>query len=96
MKKTDYQTNLINDSETKKQMAAIDREVNEKKAIKEGPFIVFIKKPDGAIENYSAKTLWRLIFSLTIVLQNKYSAYFDKGVVFKIVKGSAGSDQKSV
>ena len=83
MKKTDYQTNLINDTETKKQMAAIDREVNEKEAIKEGPFIVFIKKPDGTIENYSAKTLWRLIFSLTIVLQNKYSAYFDKGIVLR-------------
>jgi hypothetical protein len=96
MKKTDYQTNLINDAETKKQMSAIDREVHEKEAINEGPFIVFIKKPDGTIESYSAKTLWRLIFSLTIALQNKYSAFFEKGIVFKIVKGSAGSDQKSV
>jgi hypothetical protein len=85
---------LIRDPEIKQQMEAIDKEASEKEAKKEGPFIVFIKKSDGTIENYGAQTLWRLVFNLIILLQKKYYGQFEKGIVFKIVRGTAGSDSK--
>jgi len=91
-KTKDIQTNLIGERDYEKQMAKIDREVAEQRAIQEGPFIVFIKKPDGTKEKYQAKTFWRLIFSLGLELEKKYSQLFDQGIIIKIVRGTAGSD----
>jgi len=91
-KTKDIQTNLIGGRDYEKQMAKIDREVAEQRAIQEGPFIVFIKKPDGTKEKYQAETFWRLIFSLGLELEKKYSQLFDQGIIIKIVRGTAGSD----
>lgn len=94
-KKT-IQTTIIKDKEVEKQLTAIDREEKESKAIKEGPFICYIKGNDGIIENFDATSVWRLIFRLGLLLQHKYSGQFEKGIVIKIVRGTTGSDIKSV
>lgn len=49
-----------------------------------GPFVVLIKGQDGTIEKIYAKTWWKLIFSLGIILREKYTSQFDTGVALKI------------
>ena len=79
---------LIPGADQKRQMEKINKAVREEQAIKAGPFIAIIKKPDGTKNTVGARTIWRLIFRLGIELENKYSQLLRDGIIIKVVRGT--------
>lgn len=86
MKPDAVQQTLLDDLESKRQMAEIERDGKERAALADGPYVVYIKRKDGTIQEHRAVSLWRLIFGLTQILDKKYSAQMLEGVTFKIIK----------
>lgn len=87
MLKSKEELNKPEDLKTKidEQMGIMGKNEPVKKEIR-GAFTCFVKEADGKIERIEARSFWRLIFALGVVIIEKYTQLLSVGLVIKIVR----------